>query len=147
MCLTRKFISLHMNLYREEREGKVPGPYSYFTRKGNGIPAPALHKFMEGYKNFLKLSIPSKTITNSFLVMNRQIRTNQKRHLSMTNAEEQASALCALCSEVKNTMHLLFEFAQCSVPLLELVREAITALIRQASPTAQTYQIHAHCVI
>jgi hypothetical protein len=29
----------------------------------------------------------------------------------------------------------------------ELVGEAITALIRQASPTAQTYRIHAHSAI
>ncbi len=84
---------------------------------------------------------------NSFLVMNWQIWTNQKRHLSMTNAEEQASALCALLSEVENTMHLLFECVRFSAPLWELVREAISALIRQASPTAQTYWIHAHSAI
>jgi hypothetical protein len=83
---------------------------------------------------------------NSILVMNRQIWTNQKRHLSMTNAEEQASALCALCGEVENTMHLLFKCAWCPEPLWELVGEAITALRRQASPTAQTYRIHAHSV-
>ncbi len=106
-----------MNLYREERDGEVPGPPSYFTRRGDGIPVPALHRFMEGYKNLLTLNIPSKTIMNGFLVIKRQIRTNQKRHLSMTNAEEQASALCALCSEIKNTMHLLFECVQCSEPL------------------------------
>jgi hypothetical protein len=64
---------------------------------GDGIPVPALHKFMPGYKNLLKLNIPSKTISNSFLVMNRKIWTNQKRHLCTANADEQASALCALC--------------------------------------------------
>jgi hypothetical protein len=55
--------------------------------------------------------------------------------------------LCALCGEVENTMHLLFECAECSEPLWELVGEAITALIRQASSTAQTYQNHAHSAI
>ncbi len=44
-------------------------------------------------------------------------------------------------------MHLLFECARCPEPLWELVGEAITALRRQASPTAQTYRIHAHSVI
>ncbi len=72
--------------------------------------------------------------------MNRQIWTNQKRHLSTANAEEQAGALCALCGKVENTMHLLFDCARCSEPLWELVGEAITALIRQASPAAQTYR-------
>jgi hypothetical protein len=32
-------------------------------------------------------------------------------------------------------------------PLWELVGEAITALIKQASLTAQAYRIHAHCAI
>ena len=146
-CLNGKFSSLHRKLVREEQEGGVPGPPSYFTRRRDGIPVPALHKFMQGYKNLLNLNIPSKTISNSFLVMNRQIWTNQKRHLSTANAEEQASALCALCGEVENTMHLLFECARCSEPLWELVGEAITALIRQASPTAQAYRIHAYSAI
>jgi hypothetical protein len=145
--LNGKFSSLYRKLFREEQEGGVPGPPSYFTRRRDGIPVPALQKFMQGYKNLLQLNIPSKTITNSFLVMNRQIWTNQKRYLSTTNAEEQASALCGLCGEVENTMHLLFECAQCSEPLWELVGEAITALIRQASPTAQTYRVHAHSAI
>jgi hypothetical protein len=65
----------------------------------------------------------------------------------MANADEQASALCALCGEVEKTMHLLFECAWCSEPLWDLVREAITALIRQGSPIAQTYRIHAHSEI
>ncbi len=69
--------------------------------------------------------------------MNRQIWNNQKMHLSVTNAEEQAIALCGLCGEVESTMHLLFECARCSEPMWKLVGEAITALIRQASPTAQ----------
>jgi hypothetical protein len=37
-----------MKLFREEPEGGIPGPPSYFTRRGDGIPVPALHKFMPG---------------------------------------------------------------------------------------------------
>ncbi len=44
-------------------------------------------------------------------------------------------------------MHLLLECAWCSEPLWELVGEAITALRRQASLTAEAYQIHAHSAI
>jgi hypothetical protein len=146
-CLNRKFSRLYRKLFREEQECGVPGPPSYFRRRGDGIPVPALHKFLQGYNNLFKLNIPSKTLTNSFLVMNRQVWTNQMMHLSTTNAEEQASALRGLCGEVESTMHLLFECAQCSEPMWELVGEAITALIRQASPTAQTYRIHEHSAI
>ncbi len=105
-CLMESLVaSLHRKLIREEQDGGVPGPPSYFTSKGDGIPVPTLHKFMQGYKNLLKLNILSKTITNSILVMNRKIWTNQKRHLSTNNAEEQVSApVCALCSEVENTI-------------------------------------------
>jgi hypothetical protein len=63
--------------------------------RGDGIPVPALQKFMQGYKKLSKLNTPSKTITNNFLVMNKQIWTNQKRHFSMAKAEEQVSTLCA----------------------------------------------------
>jgi hypothetical protein len=42
---------------------------------------------------------------------------------------------------------LTFECAWCSEPLWELVGEAITALIRQDSPTAETYRIHAYSAI
>jgi hypothetical protein len=57
------------------------------------------------------------------------------------------SALCALCGDVENTMHLFFECARCSEPLRELVGEEITAFIRQASLAAQAYRIHAHSAI
>jgi DNA-binding SARP family transcriptional activator len=130
MCLNGKFSTLHRKLFREEQEDGTLGPSSYFTRRWDAKPVLAQLRFMQRYKNLLKFNIPSKTIRNSFLVMNRQIWTNQKRHLSMTNAEGQASTLCALCSEVEITMQLLFECAQCSEPLWELVGEAITALIR-----------------
>ncbi len=76
-CLNGRFSSLHRKLFREEQEGGVPGPPSYYTRRGDGIQVPALHKFMQGYKNLLKLNIPFKTISNIFPVMNRQIWTNQ----------------------------------------------------------------------
>jgi hypothetical protein len=49
-----------------------PFPPSYFTRRGDGILIPALHKVNAGFKNLLKFNIPCKTITNSFLVMNGQ---------------------------------------------------------------------------
>ncbi len=48
---------------------------------------------MQRYKNLLKLNILSNAISNIFLVMNRQIWINQKRHLSTASADEPASAL------------------------------------------------------
>jgi hypothetical protein len=56
----------------------MPGPLSFFTRRRHGIPVPALDQFMTGYKNLFKMDIPSKTLQNSYLVMNRQVWTNEK---------------------------------------------------------------------
>ncbi len=113
--------SLHRKLFREEQEGGVPDPPSYFIRRGDAILVPALHKFIKGYKNLLKLNILSKTSSNCFLVRNRQIWTTQKRHPSTATADDQVSALCTIFGEVENTMHLLFECAQYSELLWELV--------------------------
>jgi hypothetical protein len=51
----------------------MPGPLSIFTRRRDGTPVPALDQFMTGYKNLFKMDIPSKTLKNSYLVMNRQV--------------------------------------------------------------------------
>jgi hypothetical protein len=73
-----KLCSLHRKLFMEEQEGGVPcpPPTTYFIRRGDGILVPALHKFIKGYKNLLKLNILSKTSNNCCLVKNRQIWTN-----------------------------------------------------------------------
>jgi hypothetical protein len=36
-CINGKFRSLHRKLFREEQECGIPGPPSYFTRRGDGI--------------------------------------------------------------------------------------------------------------
>ncbi len=45
---------------------KLPEPPAYFARSMEGIPAPSLHKFMEGYLNLFKVNIPSKTQNKQF---------------------------------------------------------------------------------
>jgi hypothetical protein len=70
---------------REERKRGSRSP-SNFTRRGDRILVPALLKFRKDKNNLVKLSIPSETLTNNFLVMNRQVWTNKERHLSATIA-------------------------------------------------------------
>jgi hypothetical protein len=55
---------------------------SYFTRWKDGIPVPTLKMFMTGYRNLFKLDILSKTLENSYLVMNRQVWTDEENYLS-----------------------------------------------------------------
>jgi hypothetical protein len=89
ICLNGKFSSLHRKVHIQGGAGgRDPRFPLLLHQEGGEDPVPALHKFMQGYKNLLNLNIPSITITNSFLVMNGQTWTNQKRHRSTTNAEE-----------------------------------------------------------
>jgi hypothetical protein len=68
-----KYSGLFRKLTREARDAMYPRPPSFFTRQRDGIPVPALGLFMTGYRNLFKLDISSKTLENSYLVMNRQI--------------------------------------------------------------------------
>jgi hypothetical protein len=77
-----KYSGLFRKLTRETRDAMHPGPPSFFTKRRDGIPVPTLGLFMSGYRNLFKLDIPSKTLENSYLIMNRQIWTNQKNLLS-----------------------------------------------------------------
>ncbi len=69
---------LYRKLCRKSVDALIQGPPSFYTRRRDGIPVPPLDWFMTGYKNFFKMDIPSKTLENSYLVMNRQIWTNEK---------------------------------------------------------------------
>ena len=70
---------------------------------------------MKGYKRLFKLDLSSKTIENSYKVLNRQIWTNQKEFWKTSAKVRKAviSALCVgglkipctFCSNVQNTQN------------------------------------------
>jgi hypothetical protein len=68
-----KYFGLHSKLCRDLVEASMPGPPSLFPRKRDGIPVPALQWFMTRYTNLFKMGIASKTLENSYFVMNRQV--------------------------------------------------------------------------
>jgi hypothetical protein len=51
------FSSLHRKLFREEQEGRIPGPPSYFTKRGE---AAQIHARIQ------KLVKPQYTIQNNY---------------------------------------------------------------------------------
>ncbi len=77
-----KFSGLYRKLNRDNKDASLPGPPSHFTRRRDWIPVPSLDLFMTGYKNLFKMDIPSKTLENSYLLINRQVCTNEKSSLS-----------------------------------------------------------------
>ena len=55
------------------------------------------------------MDLPSRTIENSFNILNCQIWTNQKEKWKKSVRGEDSSNKCMLCGVVENTMHLLFD--------------------------------------
>jgi hypothetical protein len=144
-----KYSGLYRKLSRGARDASLPGPPSYFTRRKDGIPVPALDLFMTGYKNLFKMDIPSKTLENSYLVMNRQVWTNEKNFLSRDGGQgrEQLDDSCKLCGIKENTMHLMFECENYSEPLWATTEYIIKETVRRVGNGEDSYNIRLHAFL
>ena len=143
-----KYSGLYRKLCREALDASMPGPPSFFTRRKDGIPVPALDRFMTGYRNLFKMDISSKTLENSFLVMNRQVWTNEKSFLSgQGRAEGRLDDNCKLCGRKENTMHLLFECESYSEPLWTLLEKTINDAIGLEEPAGGYVNIRMHAFL
>jgi hypothetical protein len=146
-----KFSGLCRRMRRRAMDESMPGPPSYFTRRRDGIPVPSLGLFMKGYRNLFTMDIASKTLENSFLLMNRQTWTNEKQFLSgMDGMDESNEPSCALCGERENTMHLMFECEHYSEPLWKLLENIINETKARTSEnegTINRIQMHAFLVL
>ena len=146
-----KFSGLYRRMRREALDATMPGPPSYFSRRRDGIPTPALNLFMRGYRNLFEMDISSKTLENSYLIMNRQIWTNEKQYLSTVDGVDAANGpSCALCGGRENTMHLMFECEQYSEPLwkeLEGINNATITRINGREQMPHRIEMHAFLVL
>jgi hypothetical protein len=105
--------------------------------------------FMTGYRNLFKLDIRSKTLENSYLVMNRQVWTNEKNYLSRDGEPggERPDGLCKLCGRRENTMHLMFECSSYSEPLWATEESLIKETIRTESHGEDTFNCRLHAFL
>ena len=146
-----KFSGLYRRMCREAADAQRPGPPSYFTRRKDGIPTPNLESFMMGYKKLFKMDIPSKTLENSYLIMNRQTWTNEKQYLSTVGrGEGHLRPNCRLCGRRENTLHLIFECEKYSEPLWNILEEAINQVhmeIEQGNVNVLRVRLHAFTVM
>jgi hypothetical protein len=150
-CLkTKKWSTIFRRLRRENADSKMEGPPAFFTRRRDGIPVPTLAKFMQGYTNILKMKLSSKTLENSFLIMNRQVWTNQKQFLSNRQGEEggeEGTDKCNLCNSTENSLHLLFECEVYAEPLWNLLQQAINGLLQQRLGGHPGVTLHAYNIM
>jgi hypothetical protein len=145
-----KFSGLYRKLHRDRRDASLPGPPAYFTRRRDGIPVPSLGLFMTGYKNLFKMDIPSKTLENSYLVMNRQVWTNEKSALSGVGGGpggEHPEDTCKLCGAKENTMHLMFECERYSEPLWAVVSDVLKETIKRKSQGRENPNTRMHAFL
>ncbi len=146
--LGMKWSRVYRRLHREEGDKKFPGPPSYFTRRRDGIPVPSLHLFMKGYTNIMTWKISSKTKETAFLILNRQIWTNQKESWANRGAGEAiVQDSCGLCGERENTQHLLFECDTYSAPLWNLLKEILNLLIDEGEDNHPHITLHAYNIM
>ena len=146
--LGMKWSNVYRRLHREEGDSKMPGPPSYFTRRRDGIPVPSLKQFMLGYKNIMTWKLSSKTKETAFLILNRQIWTNQKE--AWTNrgdAEAIVQDNCGLCGERENTQHLLFECDRYSAPLWALLKQVLNLAIDEDEQNHPHITLHAYNIM
>jgi hypothetical protein len=132
-------------MYRDQIDSALPGPPAFFTRRKDGIPVPALDVFMTGYKNLFKMDIPSKTLETSFLVMNRQVWTNEKWCKGMAERQGgQENPECKLCGCLENTMHLLLECEKYSEPMWNVFEQVINNAIQLDTGEINVRHIRVH---
>jgi hypothetical protein len=147
-----RFSGLYRRMCRGAQDLNIPGPPSYFSKRRYGIPVPTLSLIMKGYRNLISMDIPSKTLENSYLIMNRQTWTNEKQYLSMADGmEEPNGSLCTLCGRPENTMHLMFKCEQYSEPLWKLLELAVNTTLNRTLAREQQIpnriEMHAYLVM
>jgi hypothetical protein len=138
-----KFSGLFRKMSRDNRDATLPGPPSYFTRRRDGIPVPPLDQFMNGYRDLVKMDIPSKTLENNYLFMNRQVWTNEKSSLSGIGGgpgEVHPEDACKLCGVKENTMHLMFECEKYSEPLWKTLGDILKEAVARDSNGGENEQ-------
>ena len=71
---------------------------------------PPLITFMQASAQLFRRNLPAKTLEHSYLILLRQIWTNQKQNIveSYRGNDDPTSPNCDLCNQVETTEHLLF---------------------------------------
>ena len=87
------------------------------------------------------MDLPSRTIENSFNVLNRQIWTNQKEFWKSSARGEESSNQCTLCGGVENTMHLLFECPEYSEIAWELLKETLNTVTEANNIVVHSFNV------
>ena len=106
MIKSKKPSELYRKMERASIKKEIKVPPSYRTRIRDGISVPAPKIFMGGYNKLFRMGLTSKTLENSFLILNRQSWTRQKGFISRIGGGD---GKCQLCGEIESTAHLVYE--------------------------------------
>ena len=144
----KKLSNFYRKLKMNESNANIPGPPSYFTRQRDGIMVPDLQTYMQGYRNIKNTCISSKTIETAFLIMNRQIWTNDKQEKTNANrGEAEVENKCGLCNDTENTQHILFSCRRYSVEYWEIFSEIVSKWVKKTKADHPTFYIHLYNIM
>ena len=144
----KKLSTFYRKLILDEISGNIPGPPSYYTRQRDGIMVPDIQTYMQGYRNINNACISSKTKEIAFLIMNRQIWTNEKQEkTSINRGEIDAEIRCGLCNNTESTQHILFSCTRYSVEYWEIFSEIVSKWIKKEKAEHPTFYIHLYNIM
>jgi len=142
--LTKENLSKISRKYRtwirQEINKSIAGPPSYFTRMREGILVPEIEEYMKGYRNLVRMDIPSKTKEVAYHILNRQAWTAWKARLSRIGEDQ--TGKCTYCNQKEDTKHMIFSCERYSERIWEIMGETVTSILRKADPNCAAYHIH-----
>jgi hypothetical protein len=134
VLLTGKFSKMLRKLNQEYIDGKIRGPPSYFTRLKQGYALPPLKDYMDGYDSIFSLDMPLKTRETNFLILNRQVWTEQKAFCLCPEKGGGVDQNCKLCGDTENTEHLIFACPEYSAMVWETFASAGDKMVKALDP-------------
>jgi hypothetical protein len=136
---TGTYSHVNWQLYKEEAAKEIKAPPSFYTRRQDGQPLPAVHIYCQAYDKLMTCTLTTTVTTAfNFTVLNRTVWTGKKQALSgnaggagRMNQSQQVHAIYAMHWKTLHTFLLI----------------ATNIVIAYGNASTDTSQSHAECTI
>jgi len=138
---TGTYSHVNRQLYKEEAAKEIKAPPSFYTRRQDGQPLPALNRYCQAYEKLMTCSHTTTVATAfNFAVLNRTVWTGKKQALSGNAGggrqdEPLTTGTCDLCDTLEDTAHILTDCNGYSYRLWERFNRHLTIACRTLNPT------------
>jgi hypothetical protein len=138
---TGTYSHVNRQLYKEEAAQEIKAPPSYYTRRQDGQPLPAVHIYCQAYDKLMTCTFITTVATAfNFAALNRTIWTGKKQAQSGNAGggrqnEPITAGTCDLCNALEDTAHILTDCNEYSYRLWERFNRHLTIACRKHNPT------------